>query len=397
MRVIVISEPRSKTHLTDFFMSKNDPFREQRNKEGVLRCPFQGENIPMLLRHKDVQQAAKDWQTYSSDVPFRVPIPSEESLRTMRQLPIETNPPEHTEYRAIVEPFFKRYRNPEVIAKVENLIDKLLDHALAQSEVEIVDEFSLPLQCHALTYLLDVEENEAELWLEWGMHVFDKEGGENDSKLEVYLEKRFKQAQQEPDSEDFFSTLINKAEYQGKKLTWDEAMGFANLTFAGGRDTVIHTISSIFAHFAKHPEGIDFLRENPKKINNATEEFFRVVSPLTHIGRVCPVDTELQPGESVAADDRVSLCWVSANHDEEVFENPNQLKLDRKPNPHIAFGAGHHFCLGAGHARLLVKTLLKKLTEKVSTIDLVEAVKHVETEAEYTREVGFDKLRVKVE
>ena len=90
----------------------HDPFREKRSQTGVLQCPFHGENIPMILRHEDVRKAAKDWQTFSSDAPFRVPIPSEEEVRTMRQLPIETNPPEHTEYRAIVEPFFQRAKDP---------------------------------------------------------------------------------------------------------------------------------------------------------------------------------------------------------------------------------------------------------------------------------------------
>src|SRR6266705_2141208 len=96
-----------------------DPFREARKQDGVIRCPFQGEEVPMILRHADVREAAKDWKTYSSDVPLRVPIPSEEEVRTMRQLPIERNPPEHTEYRALVEPFFQRARQPEVIARVE--------------------------------------------------------------------------------------------------------------------------------------------------------------------------------------------------------------------------------------------------------------------------------------
>src|SRR5215475_1889291 len=108
-----------------------DPLREARSKAGVLKCPFQGETLPMILRHADVRDAAKDWSTYSSDAPFRVPIPSEEDVRTMRQLPIETNPPEHTEYRAIVEPFFQRAKQPEVIAKVENLIAEKVAHALA--------------------------------------------------------------------------------------------------------------------------------------------------------------------------------------------------------------------------------------------------------------------------
>ena len=132
----------------------------------------------MILRHEDVREAAKDWKTFSSDAPFRVPIPSEEEVRTMRQLPIETNPPEHTDYRAIVEPFFQRAKDPEVIAQVEALIDGMLTEALGRDSIEIVNEFALPMQSRALTYLLNVPESEAETWIGWGIHVFKVTGGE---------------------------------------------------------------------------------------------------------------------------------------------------------------------------------------------------------------------------
>lgn len=378
----------------------NDPFADVRRKTGVLRCPFQGESIPMILRHADVQAAAKDWQTFSSNAPFRVPIPSEENLRTMRQLPIETDPPEHTEWRAIAEPFFKRSRDKELIGKVEALIDQLLDEAIARESMEIVEEFALPLQCHALTWLLNVPSSEAETWISWGMHVFAKDGGqpgEMDTKLEDYLSERFDEADARNGEGDDFYTTLTRATYQGRPLTRAEQMGFANLTFAGGRDTVIHTISSIFAHFAEHPQDLEFLREDPKKrLAKAGEEFFRVVSPLTHLGRVCPAATEVL-GEKVDANERVSLSWSSANHDEEIFANPHQVKLDRKPNPHIAFGAGAHFCLGAGHARMLVKALLQAFCDKVAAVTLVDAKAHVEDEPEFRREVGYDSLTVNVE
>src|SRR5208283_163237 len=96
---------------------------DKRNEIRALECEIQGESIPMILRHAAVRRAAKDWKTFSSDAPFRVPIPSEEDVRTMRQLPIETDPPEHTEYREIVEPFFRRAKDPKVVAQVEALIE----------------------------------------------------------------------------------------------------------------------------------------------------------------------------------------------------------------------------------------------------------------------------------
>ncbi len=376
----------------------NDPFAKARRETGVLRCPFQGESIPMILRHADVMQAAKDWRTFSSDAPFRVPIPSEENLRTMRQLPIETDPPEHTEWRAIVEPFFKRSRDAEVVAKVEALIGQLLDKAIASDSMEIVEQFALPLQCHALAWLLNVPSSEAETWIGWGMHVFAKDGGAPgalDTKLEDYLSDQFDQADARNGEGDDFYTTLTRASYQGRPLTRAEMMGFANLTFAGGRDTVIHTVSSIFAHLARNPDALEFLRQDPKRLAKAGEEFFRVVSPLTHLGRVCPQETDVL-GEKVAANERASLCWVSANHDEEIFATPHEVRLDRKPNPHIAFGAGAHFCLGAGHARMLVKALLQALCGRVGAISLQEAKPHVEREAKFRREVGYDALTVSV-
>ena len=116
----------------------SDPFKEARAESGVMQCPFHGEKITMILRHEDVRKAAKDWETFSSDYPFRVPIPSEEDVRSMRQLPIETNPPEHTDYRAIAEPFFQLAKEPAMIAKVEALLDDMLTKALNQESIEIV-------------------------------------------------------------------------------------------------------------------------------------------------------------------------------------------------------------------------------------------------------------------
>ena len=370
----------------------SDPFQDKRRKDGVLPCDFQGETIPMILGHADLRAAAKDWKTFSSDAPYRVPIPSEETLRRMRQLPIETDPPEHTGFRKVVEPFFKRSKLPEVIVRIENLIVELVDDAMGRDSIEIVRGLALPLQSRALTYLLDVPESEAETWIGWGIHVFkDGEGELKGITLEEYLKEKLKEAAENP-GDDFFSALT-QAEYQGRKLTHDEMMGFANLTFAGGRDTIIHTVSSVFAYLANCPEALEYLREDPKRIVHAGEELFRVISPLTHIGRVCPVDTDVH-GFRVKSKGRVSLCWVSANNDESVFDQPERIRLDRKPNPHVAFGFGPHICLGAPHARLIMRVLLETLCDKVRSIRILEAEEHVENEAEYRRSVGYEKLLV---
>jgi cytochrome P450 len=381
-----------------------DPFREPRRAAGVLPLPTDAETIPLLLRHEDVRQAARDWRTYSSDAPFRVPFPSEEHLRSVRQLPIEVDPPEQTEYRKLVEPFFLRARQPAFIARVEAITERLVAAALARDSIEAVGEFALPLQSRALTVLLNVpEEEEAARFISWGVHVFfhTAQGVEQGAALERYLNEQFDRAAREEaagrqpsDDGDTFYSLLTRATFRGRPLTREEMLGFANLMFAGGRDTVIHTVSSVIGHLADRPAALEFLRADPDRIIHASEEFFRVFMPLTQITRTCPVATDVH-GTTVQPGERVGLCWASANLDETVFEAADEIRLDRRPNPHVSFGFGPHLCLGAAHARTVVRTLLAVLCRRVAGIDLVSRQDRVEHATAYDRPLAYDSLVVR--
>ena len=371
-----------------------DPFGDARRDRGVLGLPTDKEVIPLILRHEDVRKAAKDWKTFSSDAPFRVPIPSEESLRSVRQLPIEVDPPEQTDYRKLVEPFFLRAKLPAFVARVEAITERLVAEGLACDTIEAVGGFALPLQSRALTVLLDVPEAEAERFIGWGVHVFHHggNGAEKGRDLERYLNEQFDRAAATP-GDDFYG-LLTRATFRGRSLTRDELLGFANLMFAGGRDTVIHTVSSVIGYFAGRPEALEFLRADPERIVLASEEFFRVYMPLSHIGRVCPVETDVH-GMTVKPGDRASLCWASANLDETVFEAADEIRLDRRPNPHVAFGFGVHLCLGAAHARTVVRMLLEVLCRRVGRIELVAKQERVEHTAAYDRPLGYESLMVR--
>jgi len=371
----------------------DDPFQEAREKCPIQIGTFQGERIPMILRHQNVREAAKDTTTYSSDAPRRIPIPSEEDVRTVRQYPLEVDPPVHAAYRKIVEPFFLRPKQAKVLAKINGLIDSLLLKALEADSIDAVKDFAIPLQSYALTYLLNVPEEEAELWVSWGLHVFkDGDGKSKGLFMEEYSQRMFVAAAENP-GEDFFSAL-NQVEFEGRLLSMEEKLGFANIAFAGGRDTIIHTATRIISHFAENPLDLAWIREDPKRINLASEEFFRLFIPLTHIGRVCPVKTDVH-GFEVAPEGRVSLCWSSANRDAAVFDEPNVTKLDRRPNPHLAFGFGAHLCLGAHHARAIMRGLIRALAENVSQIEILQADELIERESDYSRMIGYESLRVR--
>ncbi|MDJ0812792.1 MAG: cytochrome P450 [Woeseiaceae bacterium] len=373
----------------------SDPFAAARREQGALEGDFLGERIPLILRYKDVRAAAGDYETYSSDAPFRVPIPSEENVRNVRQLPIETDPPDHADYRAIVQPFFSAPKRPEMITKVEALVGDMLAEVVGAEPVEIMEDFALPLQSRALTLLLNMPMSEADEWISWGQHVFHGEDGhsaEKGSVLDRYLHRQFDRAEQEP-GDDFFSALVN-ADFRGRRLTRDELIGFANLAFAGGRDTVIATVSLALAHLAAHPDDVERLRQRPMLVRSATEEIVRIASPLTMIGRTCPANSDVS-GLRVKAGDRVAICWASANRDETVFEAPEELRIDRKRNPHVAFGAGPHMCLGASHARLVLRSLISRVCTQTGGLELLDSEAKYEEWPAYRRQTGFHSLRIR--
>jgi len=372
-----------------------DPFASARAASGVLLGDFDGEAIPMFLRHADVRRAAKEWETFSSDAPFRVPIPSEEALRSVRQLPIEADPPVHTQFRDLLKPIFLRPLQASYQARIDALIIELIDRAAALPQIEIVRDFALPLQSRALTYLLDMPESAADEWIAWGTHVFH-DGDDSTEKGQV-LDRYIRRALQSAASDgiDFFA-LLNRAEVSGRRLSEDEKIGIANLTFAGGRDTVITAVSRIIAYFAEHRPELDAIYADAKRIAFATEEFVRFISPLTHIGRVCPRATQVGD-QIVPANARVSLGWAAANHDPAVFDQPDTVKLDRSPNPHVGFGSGIHNCLGATQARSIMRSLIHHLGARTSAIAVIDEQRHYEVNPSYRRWVGYESLSVAVE
>jgi cytochrome P450 len=371
-----------------------DPFEEARKTQGFGKVADQDDDVMMLLRHKDVRKTAHNAKTFQSGAtPGRIVVPSEVKIRDTRQIPFEVDPPMHGEYRAIVEAWFKRPLQAEYQEKLKAQIEKAVDEVLNKGNVEIISDFALPLQSRALTLLLNTPFEESDIWISWGTHVFRSEGESLDADkanvLYDYIDAEIDKAILNP-GEDLYSVLLN-SDFQGRKLNKEEVKGVLILTFAGGRDTVINAVTNSLSYFAENPKALLMLKQNPEMIGKAVEELVRYFAPLTHMGRVVTEDTVVCE-HAAKADTRVSLCWASANRDENVFENPNEVMLDRKINPHVGFGFSHHNCLGATHARQILKTLITVLIEKVTQMDVVDFEENIEDWGEFKRKVGFHKL-----
>ncbi|MFK8162157.1 MAG: cytochrome P450, partial [Lewinella sp.] len=352
-----------------------DPFEAARQEKGYGQMDDQNDPVTMLLRLKDVRKSAHKYQIFSSEAkPGRIVVPSEVAIRDIRQIPFEVDPPLHGSYRALVEDWFRRPNNPGYQAELMVLVAEAVEEASRMDKIEVVSEFSLRLQSRALTLLLNVPLETSRTWIDWGTHVFRSEGealdGDKANILYDYIDQEIDKAIANP-GEDLYSVLL-ASEINGRKLTKEEVKGVMILTFAGGRDTVINAVTNTIAYFSDHPESLIRLGNEPEIINKAVEELVRYFAPLTHMGRVVTEDTVVCE-HAVKANNRVSLCWASANRDASVFDRPNEVVLDRKMNPHVSFGFSHHNCLGATHARQILKTLITVLAEKVSTIKVLES------------------------
>lgn len=372
------------------------PFRA--TGEGVMMGDFDGEAIPVLLRYRDVRLAAKDWRRFSNDAPGRVPIPAETDIRSLRQLPIEIDPPAHTAYRSLVKDWFRRpATDPAYAPRIASIIRDVLDGLQGRGPFEATADMGLPIQSRALTVLLSLPEGEAEEWMSWGTHAFRVAGRnipEKAAVLDRYIARHVDRALADPSGPDMFCHLA-QARLDGRPLTRDEIAGFMHVTFAGGRDTVIGTLVDAIAHLAGQPADLRRLREEPALLATATEEFVRHISPLTFIGRVC-AQADTVGGHPRAAGERVALCWGSANFDPGVFDAPEELRLDRSPNPHVGFGSGDHNCIGSTHARLVLRTFLEALADRVGTIHVVDAVPAARSVGGLRRRQGFSRLLVEL-
>lgn len=337
----------------------------------IQREPVDGDEIVHVESYRTLRQVARDWAQFSNDALGRIQIPAEDKTRSFRQYPIETDPPVHTGYRALVQEMFNQPFDPAYAARIEALVDHMVTEALEIGEVELVEGFALPLQSRALTHLLGMPLSEAELWTGWGLHVFRAAQGydlERAGRLVDYIADRLDRADDYPGS---LFAYLRAAQFDGRPLTRDEQMGMAHLVFAGGRDTVIRLVSGGIAYLAQTPAVFARLKAEPGLAVTVTEELVRYLSPLPLLGRICR-DGAVIEGVTVAAGQRVSLCYAQANRDPGVFGDPDQIIPDRRPNPHVGFGSGPHSCPGSAHARLLSRTVMQTLARRVTALALAE-------------------------
>jgi len=165
--------------------------------------------------------------------------------------------------------------------------------------------------------------------------------------------------------DDVVSLLANTAT-DAIHLTVPEILGICVFLFSAGHDTTTSLISSAALTLLQHPAALAQLRNDPALMPTAVEEFLRVECPIPLISRLAREDMEFA-GCSVRRGDAVLFCVAAANRDPDVFEKPDQVRIDRMPNKQLAFGWGAHFCLGAPLARTEARFALQGLVDRLAS------------------------------
>jgi cytochrome P450 len=293
---------------------------------------------------------------------------------------MHTDPPQHTRYRRLVQPGFKpsmvRLMEAGVTAKARALIDPLP----AGEAVDIVPALSIPYPLQVICELLGVDGEQWPRFYQWSEAVIpgesdlsDEERGRLQVEMWDYL-IGVAEARRAAPADDLVSVLATAGGASGEQLSEAELAMFLIQLLVAGNETTRNLLSGGLAALAEHPEQWAVLRADRSLVPGAVEELLRWTTPVISFMRTATRDTALR-GQAIAEGDPVLLVYASANRDEAVFgPDADVLRIERQPNPHVSFGFGPHFCLGAALARLEARTVLDLLLDRFTTLTLAGSV-----------------------
>ncbi len=330
-----------------------------------------------ITRHADVQYVERNPEIFSSYRAYRLnETPTESNM-------IANDDPRHLQQRRLVNRGFTPKAVREQSARFEDMIDGLVDPVTPEGRCEVVDAIAGQLPARFTCNLLGLpEENWRKVkgWSERLMRI-DSMAYDNDVMMglmevtqELYqmVMTKVPELRGCPMSDGLLSKWSH-AEIDGEQLDLETVFHETGLFVAGGAETTRTAIAHGLRTFCDHNDQWELLHDQPELIPTAVDEVIRWVTPLNNMFRKVTKDTELA-GKQLAAGDRVALIYPSANRDETVFDDPFTFDVTRSPNPHVAFGYGTHFCLGANFARRELEILFGKLTREWTNLRIEDEI-----------------------
>ncbi len=324
-----------------------------------------------VLRHADVVTVSRQADIFSSGArgAFLSDPLSTQDLERTRQSLINMDAPEHTRLRQAVTEVFTPATVHALTASIKAHSEAVVARAREKGEFDIVQDLAAELPLLVLTDLLGVPREDRSKMFEWSNNLVgfdDPEYGQGNVEryhrtyVEAFLYIRdLAEAKRRRPGDDLTSKLV-AAEIDGRPLTDTEFCNLWLLLVVGGNESTRHFLSGSLLALCEWPEQRNRLIESDRLMRTAVEELLRWISPIMQFRRTVIRDVMLG-GQHLKAGDKVVVYYIAANRDPEVFTNPEDLDLARTSNPHLAFGVGPHFCLGARLARVEAAALFEAL------------------------------------
>ena len=348
-----------------------------------------GEGFWVLSRYADIVNAAADAATYSSETGGD----REAGGTTLEDMAREwaigvllnmMDDPRHGKFRRLLTPTVA----PRTLAAIEEDLrgraTRVVDAALAKADCDFLVDVAAELPLQAVAQLVGVPQEDRHQLLNWAnvtLDYEDREVGEATAHTQQASAEMFAYGTtllelklREP-ADDLLS-VVSHGLIDGEPLTDMEQHMFFSLIIAAGSETTRNSIAVGMLALTERPDALDELRDERSLVPNAVEEILRWASSTPYNRRTATRDVEIG-GQQIMAGDKVTLWWASANRDESVFSDPYTFDTARNPNPHLAFGRGTHFCLGAALARMEIRVVLDALLDKVGQVSLTGPVEYV--------------------
>jgi cytochrome P450 len=292
---------------------------------------------------------------------------------------LNMNPPEHGEYRAVVNRRFTPRTVRDLHGQIERITCEVLDGIMGREELDFVTEVSSKIPLAVIAELLGAPHQDWEQLFRWTNETIgsgDPEFQQGATQKETferalmglfsYFSTMTDERTQHPTGD--ITSIVASSQVHGCPMGRPEMLSYIFLLVVAGNETTRNATTGGLLAFMEHPDQWVKLKSNPSLLKPALEEILRWTSPVIHFLRTATADTEIR-GQKIRAGERVCMFYPSGNRDDEVFEQPFKFEISRNPNPHIAFGIGEHFCLGANLARFELEVIFRQLLARLERVE----------------------------
>ena len=331
----------------------------------------------LASKHEDVSHISRHPELYCNRFGVRPRIAAPMSIITM-------DDPEHATKRRLINKGFTPRMVSKLEAHVRDLANQIIDEIGEKGECDFVEDFAIHVPLIVIAELLGLDPSARMQLYRWSdvMMAGDGATDPDDPRLinaalafgeYAGVVSAIARERRANPREDIISILtgayeegVLKADEQ--ELKNDELLNFLAVLVVAGNETTRNGISGGLMAFSRYPDQKRKLLENPELINSAVEEIVRYVSPVLSFVRTIEEDHEYKR-QHLKKGQQILMLYQSANRDEDVFENPDEFDIARDPNPHLAFGIGPHFCLGANLARMEIRVVFQELLRRLPDIE----------------------------